>query len=285
METYSFSKETCWTVLTIDVSSQDNPESIVQGCFSVCEKFEQRYSRFKPGNWLDTINTQHGGELDDEAVMLIKLCLEVAEKTDWLFDPTIISTLESYGYDKDYSFQKKEWWPVGYKHVELRGNELILHNGVRIEFWTVGKWYLLDVMADMMKKAGLDCFILDFWGDIYAVGEYKVGLENPFDLNQLIWTITVNDFAVASSNGKKRKVGDFHHLLDAISGKPVMDIASVYISAKSGLIADTYSTAVFVSGPEKGVQLLHNTPEISGLIVFADGKYRKKSDYSGNLFG
>lgn len=45
----------------------------------------------------------------------------------------------------------------------------------------------------------------------------------------------------------KRKIGDFHHLLDPHTGLPVRDIAGVYIAAQTGLIADAYSTAVFVS--------------------------------------
>jgi len=50
------------------------------------------------------------------------------------------------------------------------------------------------------------------------------------------------------------------------------------------LLADAYSTAVFVSGAQKGKELLAATDEISGLIVFSDGSYRKKHDYQGELF-
>jgi thiamine biosynthesis lipoprotein len=86
----------------------------------------------------------------------------------------------------------------------------------------------------------------------------------------------VDGFAIAASNGRKRAVGEFHHLLDAHSGKPVRDIAGVYIAASTGLLADAYSTAVFVSGIEAGKALLENTPDITGLIVFSDGSYWKK---------
>ncbi|MFA7285051.1 MAG: FAD:protein FMN transferase [Candidatus Absconditabacterales bacterium] len=286
METYHFRKESCGSVLSIAITSSSDPAAIVRGCFSICDAFEQRYSRFIPGNWLDTINKQQeqGITLDDEASKLIKLMLEVAELTQGLFDPTVIATLEAYGYDKDYSFQKKQGGPMGYKHVQLHDNILVLHDGVRLEFGTVGKGYLLDVMKDKLIQSGIQDFVLDFGGDIYAQGGHKIGLENPFDLQQVIGTIQVDGFAVASSNGKKRAVGDFHHLLDAVTGKPVMDIAGVYIAAPSGLLADTYSTAVFVSGAQRGMELLQHTKDISGMIVFADGSYRKTYDYPGQLF-
>jgi len=100
----------------------------------------------------------------------------------------------------------------------------------------------------------------------------------------VIGTITVDGFAVAASNGKKRTFGDFHHLLDAHTGEPIKDIAGVYIAASTGLLADAYSTAVFVSGAEKGRALLADAPEVTGLIVFADGSYRMKDGYRGKVF-
>ncbi|MBP6911386.1 FAD:protein FMN transferase [Patescibacteria group bacterium] len=96
--------------------------------------------------------------------------------------------------------------------------------------------------------------------------------------------MTIDGFAVAASNGKKRKVQDFHHLLDPHTGKPVNDIAGVYISAQSCMVADLYSTAVFVSGVEQGKKFLAESDEISGMIVFADGSYWKKEGYRGVLF-
>ncbi len=286
MEQYIFHKETCGTVLTVDIMSLNNPAAIVQDCFSLCEKFEQRYSRFIPWNWLDTINKQQNESivLDEESYGLITLMLELAEKTGWLFDPTIIATLESYGYDKDYSFQKKQWWPVGYQHIELLDHAMILRNGVKIEFGTIWKWYLLDVMAKKLQESGINHFLLDFGGDIFGQWWYEVGLENPFDLDQVIGTIKVDNIGIASSNGKKRTVGDFHHLLDARTWKPVMDIAGVYIAAQTWLLADTYSTAVFVSWAERAQKLLETTDEITGLIVFSDWSYWKKHDYPGELF-
>ena len=286
MQQYIFRQESCGSVLTIDIVSSQDPALAVQECFSLTQKFEQRYSRFIEGNRLDQVNAsgEKSIELDDESYALIKFLLGIAEKTGWIFDPTIISTLESYGYDKEYSFHRKEWWPLGYKHVELKDHSLILHHGVQIEFGAIGKGYLLDVLSKSLLKAGFDHFLIDFGGDIIGYGGYEVWLENPFDLWQIIGKITVDGFAVASSNGTKRKVGDFHHLLNAHTGTPVHDIAGVYIAAPTGLQADTYSTAVFVSGAEQGKKLLENTDGITGLIVFSDGSYRKKEQYPGELF-
>lgn len=109
VQKYVFRHESCGSVLTIDITSGNDPMHLVQDCFLLCDVFEQRYSRFISGNWLDSINRIHDTPipLDDEAEMLIRFALDIAKKTDGLFDPTISPILESYGYDKEYSFQRK----------------------------------------------------------------------------------------------------------------------------------------------------------------------------------
>ena len=283
---YVFRHESCGSVLTIDMVSSNDPTQLVQDCFLLCDAFEQRYSRFIPWNWLDTINNtqEQSISIDSEAEMLIRFSLELAEKTHGKFDPTIIRTLESYGYDKEYSFQRKAGGTTWYQHIDLHEHTLILHHGVKLEFGAVGKGYLLDLVAHELISAGYTHFLLDFGGDMIGYGGYEIGLENPFDLSQVIGTINLDGFAIASSNGMKRKVGEFHHLLDPHTGLPVRDIAWVYIAAQTGLIADAYSTAVFVSWAEKGQLLLANTPEISGAIVFSDGSFWQKDGYPGSFF-
>lgn len=83
METYHFRKESCGSVLSIAITSSNDPASSVQGCFLICDVFEQRYSRFIPDNRLDTINKQQKQPimLDDEATKLVALMLKVAEQT------------------------------------------------------------------------------------------------------------------------------------------------------------------------------------------------------------
>ena len=71
--------------------------------------------------------------------MLVRFSLDLAQKTQGKFDPTIIRTLESYGYDKDYSFQRKTGGMIGYQHIDLHEHSLILHDGVKLEFGAVGK--------------------------------------------------------------------------------------------------------------------------------------------------
>ncbi|MEI7477249.1 MAG: hypothetical protein WCJ81_01560 [bacterium] len=84
MEKYVFHQETCGTVLTIEVMDTKDPSVLIQDCFSYVLHFEQQYSRFIPGNWLDKANTMQETPipLTDEAYTLLQFSLDLAAKTE-----------------------------------------------------------------------------------------------------------------------------------------------------------------------------------------------------------
>lgn len=282
MNQYQLAKETCWTVLRIDVASSSDATTVLQDCFSYCQQFEQRYSRFIPGNWLDQLNRNKQAECDEEWLAMIRYALQAANETNGIFDFTIISALEARWYDQAYSMQQSERWPMGYQNVELVDHTVKLHGNVKIEFGWIGKGWLLDVMAK--KCAELESFVIDFGWDIFAKWGHEIGLENPFDLSEIIGTIHVDGFAVAASNGAKRTFKNFHHLLDPVTWNPVRDVAGVFIAASTWLVADTRSTAVFAAGAQRGKQFLQERDDITGMIVYPDGSFWMKEGYPGELY-
>lgn len=126
--------------------------------------FEQKYSRFIPGNWLDLLCKNGSAEVDEEAHRMIFFALELARLTHGAFDPTVGSLLSRLGYGrKDEITNTCE---IGYQHVELGLDRVVLHNGVRLEFGGVGKGYMLHEIAKYLSK--YERYLVDFGGDIYA---------------------------------------------------------------------------------------------------------------------
>jgi thiamine biosynthesis lipoprotein ApbE len=49
-------------------------------------------------------------------------------------------------------------------------------------------------------------YIIDFGGDLYANGpDWKIGLENPYNLEEVIGVISLDNLFLACSSGSKRK--------------------------------------------------------------------------------
>jgi thiamine biosynthesis lipoprotein len=72
----------------------------------------------------------------------------------------------------------------------------------------------------------------------------------------------------------------YHHLFDPRTGMPARDCQSVTILTTAAEMADVYSTAVFIMGPEQGLAFIEEHSDLEGMIVRADGSIVASSGFS-----
>lgn len=93
-----FELDTLGTKLRITIDSPHSCEEVFSEIRVMLLEFDKKYSRFIPGNWLDTLNRSGGGELDADSKIMLDFSLELARQTHGIFDPTIGSRLTQLGY-------------------------------------------------------------------------------------------------------------------------------------------------------------------------------------------
>lgn len=103
---------------------------------------------------------------------MLRYALQIASQSNGLFDPTILPYLRKIGYSNQAKENTNQ--NVGYQHIYLRENQLTLNNHVEIEFGGIGKGYLTDLLADILRNKGYSRFLIDFGGDIWAEGSWQV---------------------------------------------------------------------------------------------------------------
>ena len=64
----------------------------------------------------------------------------------------------------------------------------------------------------------------------------------------------------------------YHHIIDPRTGYPATACRSVTIWAPDAILADAVDDAVFILGPEKGLQLVESLEGVGALIVGADNR-------------
>lgn len=84
--------------IRIDVSSSDTLDEDFSHIRERLIAFENRFSRFIPGNWLHDLNLHRRGILDTDGKNMITFALDLAKKTDGYFDPTVGKRLRDLGY-------------------------------------------------------------------------------------------------------------------------------------------------------------------------------------------
>ncbi|MFC1780463.1 FAD:protein FMN transferase [Patescibacteria group bacterium] len=253
---------TTWTEMARDKVHEIFDQGFKQFHF-VIEKF----SRFDPSSGLSILNNSRGKEVkvSKELFKLVEFAIDLANKTNGTFDPTIIDFLEAYGYDTKYSFDKlqskkliqKEIKQIlkkrkSYKDILLypARSSIKLSKNQKIDLGSIGKGYAIDKAFSKLKP--LKNFIINAGGDIRATGVNKDGKPWPVGLKVPkvgeIKRIRLDNKAICCSGSWARKVKFFHHLINPKTGKPQNDIKAVFVIANNAMKADSWSTALFVMG-------------------------------------
>lgn len=275
------------THLRLHIDTELSLDELFRSISLRLEKFENKFSRFIQGNWLDTVNIERKWTLDRDGYDMLSFALKVAQETNGYFDPTIAWALSTLGYGR----REHKGHSVGYQHVILEGINVMLEWDVILEFGWVGKGYLIDILRSMIEEyfkrlwKNPPRFLINFWGDLYAHGEdWKIWLENPFHLEEAIGTIVLKERFLACSSGTKRKWGSHHHLIDPKTGASAHEVLATFIEGSSGLVVDTYSTALSVMPFDRACEFLFDHEAIDWILLSSDGKVFRSPGSKSELF-
>jgi len=111
-------------------------------------------------------------------------------------------------------------------------------------------------------------------------GKWVVSLENPDNNRQKLVTFALEDMAIATSGNyyryfdPEKKVS---HIIDPRTGYSSNLCISSTIVAENATVADILATAVFVLGPEEGMQLVESLDNTEALIIDNNRNIMKSS--------
>ncbi len=147
---------------------------------------------------------------------LLRLSLDMARRSNGLFDPTVLRSLEGAGYDCSFDDMARHRptrgvaaGPAAWSHVRVDPAEqsVRLPASAGIDLGGIGKGWAVDHVA---RYLGRDC-VVNAGGDLYAAGvpddadSWLVGVQDPFDESRDIMTLAVRDRGVATSSRLKRR--------------------------------------------------------------------------------
>lgn len=297
------------TVVTITVvaASEHAAGDAMEQAFSAIGELEERLDFHSPVSEISRINKSagvSGVKVSSEVMELIGKALSVSEKTHGAFDITTAPVTKLYDFQnrrKPHDETLRRTLPlVSYRDVVINSAESTVYlrkPGMMIDLGGIAKGYAADRAADTLKQRGIASGIVAIAGDIKTFGRkpdgklWKVGIRNsratgPED--EIMATVELADAAISTSGDYERFFTSdsvrYHHILSPITGRPAGMCRSSTVIAPQGVLADSFSTAVFVLGPESGLRILeesgyggvlvdsrgtvHITPALRGKIEF-----------------
>jgi len=249
----------------------------------------KKFTRFDENSELSNLNRRSGEwtKVSSELFYLVESMLKLSKDTNGAYDPTVIDFLETYGYDPGYHFGKLDSKDLD-KMVEKLSKErpswkeilmdkekgmIKLARGQRIDLGGIGKGYAIDLAYSALLP--ISNYLINAGGDIRVRGNNEAG--KPWNLELIhqdrsnnttpLFSVPVQDKALACSGSWARKVKQFHHLIDPKTGKPENKTKTVYVLSDKAIDADGLATAIFVGGKE----LLSTLPySVDALIIDSD---------------
>lgn len=273
---------TYWSIETSSTIDGALQEQISQRI----EDFDKTYSRFRNDSIVAEI-ARAGGTyaFPDDSTALIDFYRRLYDITQGVVTPLIGDVLNALGYDKDYSFVRKEtkevieWDQV----MTWDGVNVTTKRAITLDFGAAGKGYLADIIAGMLEKNGISEYVVDASGDVRQRGsqEQVIGLEDPRDPSRVIGVATLKNASLCASATNRRSWGDgLHHVVNGLTGQTAGDITATWVIAETTMIADGIATALFFVSPES----LRQLGPFEFVRMHNDGKVEHSRHFVGELF-
>ena len=153
-------------------------------------------------------------------------------------------------------------------------------DGMRLDPGAIGKGFALDAAARVLRARGVTVALLDFGGQVLALGAppgaeaWEVDIAHPLHREEAALTITLRDASASTSGNSQHHVvvagRTLGHIVDPRSGIPTSRQGSVTVIAPTATEADAVSTAMFVLGAREGSRVISAMPGLSALWLDTD---------------
>lgn len=292
--------------LTAHTADEPAARAAFAAVFTEFDRLDALLSVWKPDSDVVRLNAAAAGAavaVHDDTRRVLHAAQKVSEWTGGKFDITFGALAEVWKFDHDQDNRvpaaaeiAARLPRVDYRAVAVDdgpGTAAITRAGVRVHLGGIGKGYAVDKAIAILRAAGLRDFLIQAGGDLYAAGQaadgpWRLGIQDPRgQAGDAFAMVELRDATFSTSGDYERYfVKDgvrYHHLLDPATGQPARGSRSVTIVARDATTADGLSTGVFILGPDKGMALVEQLPDVEAVIVTADNEVRISSGLHGKV--
>ena len=291
---------TAWTA--------DEPAAIkaFEAVFTDVDRLDRLMTVWREDSDVQRLNAaagRHPVVVSAETFEVLQIASDIGELTGGDFDVTFAALADVWKFDHDIDGRVPSGADIAarlplvdYRALVLEAPALtafLQRPGMRVNLGGIGKGHAVDRAATVLRAHGFAHFMIQFGGDLYAAGRrgdrpWRVGLQDPRGAaDQSFATIDLRDETFSTSGDYERffmRDGRrYHHIIDPHTGEPARAARSVTIVARRAVLADAIAKAVFVAGPEAGMKLIEDLPDVEGVMVTARNEVRVSSGLAGRF--
>ncbi len=286
------------TTVVLSIYDDDADEGLLEDCVREITRYENLFSRTLPGSDISRINAA-GGEwvtVSSDTLALIRESVRVSEMSGGAFDITVEPLSSLWNFTGDHPRVPADAAiadavaHIGCERINIQGDRVRLADPeAGIDLGGAAKGYIADRLREYLEENGVKSALINLGGNVLAIGgknggDFSIGIRDPAGDESLAATVRVQNRSVVTSGSYERGFTQggvwYHHILDPSTGRPVNNgLASVTILSENSVLGDMLSTACFVLGREKGMQLVEDIPEAEALFIDTEGGQYRSSGF------
>ena len=281
------------TVFEIKVNGK-NSGGHVKAALDKVREISEQINYYSDKSEVSAINNMAGISavaVNHDTFDLIDKALRVCRQTGGAFDITIGPLVDIWNFNsRSHSDIPAGNELIYAQHLVNYGNVLInpqnetvklLYPGMKIDLGAAGKGYAISKARSILVERGVKSAIISAGSSIAVIGDnkgkpWRMGIKDPRHPDETVGVVSLNGGQAVSTSGDYERYFEiggkrFHHILNPATGMPADECMSVTIISDDASQSDMLSTAVFVMGPKRGLDLVNSFKNVYVVIIDRQG--------------
>ncbi|MEW6754837.1 MAG: FAD:protein FMN transferase [Candidatus Latescibacterota bacterium] len=286
------------TLVTVKLyQDEESAQPLIAAAFAEFDRIDTLMSRqidSSAVNRLESAAARGPVPAQEELAFVLERSQHFAQSTGGAFDVTVGALTRLWGFPEvtappDSDRVDSARAQAGYRHLSLRDGMVFLERpGIRLDLGGAAKGYAVDAAVRRLQELGAEAGLVDAGGNIRYWGRkpdgepWRFGVRHPRDPERIIEVEDIGLEGIATSgdyeqyfiHGGRR----YHHILDPATGYPAHGSVSATAWARTAMDADILSTAVFVLGPQRGLDWVESQEDMEAVVFYLeDGQLRHRA--------
>ncbi|MFV0344548.1 MAG: FAD:protein FMN transferase [Anaerocolumna sp.] len=286
-------------------------EQAIKKAYERIDEIEQMASAQIETSDVSKINASAGKayvKVHSEIILMLQTAVKYSDLSEGAFDITVGPIIKLWGIGTD-----QERIPtdaeinetlnlVGYENISINAEEssvMLLKEGMSIDLGGIAKGFAADEVVKIFRESGVENALINLGGSsMYTLGVkpdkslWSIAIQHPRkDKNgNYAGIIKMSSQALSTSGDYERYFIEngirYHHIMNPFTGYPaVAGVMSdtIVISGDNpngNMLADILTKVTFVSGVDKGLEIIDSLEGVECLAITTDNKIYKSSGWT-----
>ena len=226
----------------------------------------------------NNLNNNESIEIDTRLANIIKTGIDFYDITDGLFNVAagnltikwkeFIDSCDKLPHMEELNVN------TNINDIKLDGNNYSKSNDIKLDLGGIAKGYVTELVGRYLEENDIYSYIINAGGNVmvgkaYNKDTFLVGITNPDNKDDMFTKVKVNNLSIVTSGSYQRYCTldgiNYNHIINPITKYPSNYMKSVTVVSKSSMMADIYSTYLFLLPVEDGLKIVNNTPDIEAI--------------------